>query len=263
MRAVWKGNIRFSLVTIPIQVFSAIESKGNISFKQIHSKDNGSIGYKKYCKTCDEVVGKADIVKGYEYESDQYAVFENEELDKIKLKSLKVIDIEAFVDMNEVHPTRFESVYYVGPDGELAKSTFALLCNTLNQSGKAGIGRIILRDKEDVVLLTPHKNAIIMYKLRFPHELRSIKNVPDTSTMVNADDAQLKLARQLVDSLTTTFDKVDFEDRYQEALMELVQQKVKGKEIVSLEEGGEDTPVVDIMDALKKSIEEAKKKKSA
>jgi len=114
-----------------------------------------------------------------------------------------------------------------------------------------------------VVLLTPHKNAIIMYKLRFPYELRNIENVPDTTTMENADESQLELAKQLVDSLSTTFDKVDFEDRYQEALMELVQQKVKGKEIVRLEEGGEEAPVVDIMDALKKSIAQAKKKKTA
>ncbi len=260
MRSVWKGHIRFSLVTIPVQIFSAIEKKGNVSFKQIHSKDNGPVGYKKYCKTCEDVLEYSDIVKGFEYEPDQYAIFKKEELDNIKLKSTKAIDIEAFVDIDEVHPNRFESVYYVGPEGEVAKKTFSLLCETLRSTNKAGIGRIILRDREDVVLITPHENALIMYKLRFPYEIRDIANVPDTSKMEEADKAQLKLAKQLVESLTTTFDKVDFEDRYRDALLELVEQKVQGKQIVSLDEGEEDKPVVDIMVALKKSIEAAKKK---
>ena len=260
MRSVWKGHIRFSLVTIPIQIFNAVETKGNVSFRQIHSKDNGPIGYKKYCKTCEETVSRDDIVKGFEYEPDQYAIFKAEELDSVKLKSTKAIDIEAFVDLSEVHPSRFENVYYVGPESEVAKTSFALLCNSLKESGKAGIGRIILRDREDVVLLTPHENALIMYKLRFPYEIRDIEKVPDTKKPEKADKAQLKLAMQLIDSLTTTFDKVDFEDRYRDALMDLVEQKVQGKEIVNMDEGDEDKPVVDIMVALKKSIEAAKKK---
>ena len=260
MRSVWKGHIRFSLVTIPIQIFNAVETKGNVSFRQIHSKDNGPVGYKKYCKTCEETVGRDDIVKGFEYEPDQYAIFNSEELNSVKLKSTKAIDIEAFVDIDEVHPTRYEAVYYVGPEAEIAKGPFALFCSALRESGKAGIGRIILRDREDVVLITPHKNALIMYKLRFPYELRSIEKVPDTKEPAKADKAQLKLAMQLIDSLSMSFDKVDFEDRYRDALLELVEKKVQGKQIVTMDEGEEDKPVVDIMDALKKSIAEAKKK---
>ena len=260
MRSVWKGHIRFSLVTIPIQIFNAVETKGNISFKQIHDTDNGPIGYKKYCKTCEETVSRENIVKGFEYEPDQFAIFKPEELNSIKLKSTKAIDIEAFVDFKDVPATRFENVYYVGPEGDVSKKAFALLCKTLSDTGKAGVGRIILRDKEDVVLITPYKNALIMYKLRFPYELRSIEKVPDTKTMEEADEAQLKLAKQLVESLTTTFDQVDFEDRYRDALLDLVEQKVQGKQIINMEENDEDKPVVDIMVALKKSIEEAKKK---
>ena len=260
MRSIWKGHIRFSLVTIPIQIFNAVESKGNVSFRQIHVTDNGPVGYKKYCKSCEETVGRDDIVKGFEYEPDQYAIFSSEELNSVKLQSTKAIDIEAFVDLNEVHPTRFEAVYYIGPEAEVAKKTFALFCDTLKESGKAGIGRIILRDREDVVLITPHENALIMYKLRYPYELRSIGKVPDTKEPEKADKAQLKLAMQLVESLTMPFEKVDFEDRYRDALLELVEKKVQGKQIVKMDEGDDDKPVVDIMDALKKSIEDAKKK---
>ena len=263
MRSIWKGHIRFSLVTIPVQIFSAVESKSNVSFKQIHKEDNGPVGYKKYCKVCKETMRRDDIVKGFEYEPDHYVVFEDEELEKIKLESTKAIDIEAFVEASEVHPSRYEAVYYVGPEGKVAHKTFGLLCTTLKETGKAGIGRIILRDREDVVMITPHENALIMYKLRYPYELRDIAKVPDTDDLVEPAESELKLAKQLVDSLSMSFEEVDFEDRYRDALLELVERKVEGKEIVSMEEDGEDKPVVDIMVALKRSIEEAKKKKSA
>lgn len=262
MRSIWKGHIRFSLVTIPIQVFNAVESKGNISFKQIHKADNGRVGYKKVCKECEEVLGREDIVKGFEYEPDQFVLLTGEELDSVKLESTRAIDIEAFVDIEEVHPSRFEAVYYLGPSAKAAIDTFSLFCETLRSTGKAGIGRIILRDREDVVLLTPHENALIMYKLRYPYEIRDVAEVPDVK-IGKIDESQLKLAKTLVDSLSMSFDEVDFEDRYRDALLDLVDQKVAGKEIVKITEEGEEEPVVDIMAALKKSIEEAKKLKKA
>lgn len=260
MRSVWKGHIRFSLVTIPVQIFNAVETKGNISFKQLHAEDSGSIGYRKYCKKCDAIVKSSDIVKGFEYEPDTYALLTSDELKSVKLKSTRAIDIEAFVDQKEVHPSRYENVYFVGPEGDIAKKTFALLCKTLTDTGKAGIGRIILRDREDVVMITPHENALIMYKLRFPYEVRNIEKVPDTEELEVPDEAQLNLAKQLVETLSTSFDKIDFEDRYRDALIELVEQKVEGKQVVSLDDEEVERPVVDIMDALKKSIEESKKK---
>ncbi|NNE28266.1 MAG: Ku protein [Saprospiraceae bacterium] len=262
MRSIWKGHIRFSLVTIPIQVFSAVESKGNISFRQIHKEDNGRVGYKKVCKECEQTLSKGDIVKGFEYEPDQYVLLSEDELDAVRLESTRAIDIEAFVNIDEVHPSRFEAVYYLGPSAKAAIDTFSLFCETLRSTGKAGIGRLILRDREDVVLITPHKNALIMYKLRYPYEIRSVEDVPDLKEGA-VEESQLKLAKTLVDSLSMPFAKVDFEDRYRDALMELVEQKIAGKEIVKITEEGEEEEVVDIMDALKKSIEEAKKLKKA
>jgi len=259
MRSIWKGHIRFSLVTIPIQVFSAIESKSNISFKQLHKEDHGPIGYSKVCKTCNKKVPYADIVKGYEYEPDNFVILEKSDLDNIKLKSNRVIDIEAFVDIDEVHPTRFEAVYFVGPNGDVAVKTFNLFSKTLKGSKKAGVGRLILRDREDVVLVTEHKGGLIMYKLRYPYEIRKMEDVPDLGD-TEVDDVQLKLAEQLVDSLTTKFSEVNFDDRYRDALLELVEQKVAGKEIINISESEVETPVVDIMAALKKSIDEAKRK---
>lgn len=255
----WKGAIRFSLVTIPIQIFNAVESKSEIKFRQLHNEDNGRIRYKKVCSTCKETVKHADIVKGFEYTPDQYVVLKPEELSSIKLKSTRAIDVEAFVDIEEVHPTRFEAVYYVGPDGEVAQKTFNLFCKTLQQTNKAAIGRIILREKEDVVLLTAHKDAMIMYKLRYPSELRSIEKVPNIDPEETIDESQLELAKTLVASLEKPFSEINFDDRYKDALMELVNTKIEGKEIISIEETEDAKPVVDIMSALKASIEAAKK----
>lgn len=257
MRSIWKGHIRFSLVTIPIQIFNAIERNNDIRFKQLHNKDNGPVGYDKVCRSCNTKVASQDIVKGYEYEPDQFVVIAKSELDSLKLKSTRAIEIEAFVDISEVHPSRFEAVYFVGPNGEIAQKTFNLFTHTLKKSKKAGVGRIILRDREDVVMIVAEGKGLIMYKLRYPYEVRQMEDVPDLKEM-EIDEEQLKLAETLVSSLATSFDKVDFEDRYRDAVMDLVQNKVEGKEVVTISEDEEDKPVVDIMAALKASIEDAK-----
>jgi len=231
-----------------------------ISFNQLHKKDMGRVSYRKVCRTCSEELSVKDIVKGYEYADDQYVVLDKKELEGIKLKSTRAIDIEAFVDLNEVHPSRFEAVYYVGPNGDVAKKTYGLFCEVLKKSGKAGVGRIILRDKEDVVLLKAEGAGMIMYKLRYPDEVRALSEIPDIDG-IEVDQKQLALAETLVDSLVTTFDKVDFQDRYKEALMDLVNEKIDGKQIVSISDEKEERPVIDIMDALKASIEQAKKVK--
>lgn len=257
MRSIWKGHIRFSLVTIPIQIFNAVNRSSAISFNQLHKEDMGRVSYRKVCRTCSEELGTKDIVKGYEYADDQYVVLEKQELEAIKLKSTRAIDIEAFVDLDEVHPSRFEAVYFVGPNGEVAKKTYGLFCEVLKKSGKAGVGRIILRDKEDVVLLKAEENGMIMYKLRYPDEVRSIEDIPDTDG-IEVDKKQLALAETLVESLLTPFEEVDFQDRYKDALMEIVNEKIDGKQIVNISDEKEDRPVIDIMDALKASIEQAK-----
>jgi DNA end-binding protein Ku len=239
-------------------MYSAIESSQSISFRQLHKEDNGPIGYTKVCKVCDEKVGSADIVKGYEYESDQYVIIGDEDLQKIKLKSTKVIDIEAFVDADEVNPALFDSPYFAGPDGEVASKAYSLLCQTLKNSNKLGIGKVVLRDKESVVLIAPQGPGLMMYKLRFPNELRNIAEVPNIGH-IESDEAQLKLAATLVDSMAKPFAELELEDKYRSAVIEIVEAKVAGKEIVMLAE--EETPIVDIMTALQESINQAKTEK--
>lgn len=255
----WKGHIRFSLVTIPVRIYNAIETAETIRFNQLHKGCNGNIGYTKKCKKCEQAVSNEEIVKGYKYEPDQYVIIEQEDLDNLKLKSTKIIEIEGFVEHAEVHPSLFDAPYFAGPDGEVASKAYTLLCETLRRSGKLGVGRVVLRDREQVMLLAPHENGgLLLYKLRYRHEVRDIKNVPQLNGH-DLDEEQLKLAQTLVDSMTRPFAKIEMKDRYKDALKELIAQKIAGKQIVAVEE--EDRPVVDIMTALKQSIEQAKAEK--
>lgn len=258
MRAIWKGHIRFSLVTIPVRVYGAIEPKSAISFNQLHKDDNGRVGYDKKCKKCGKSLSQNEITKGYEYEPDQYVIIEQEDIDKIKIKSTKIIEIEGFVEEKEVDPTLFDTPYYLGPDGEVAAGAYSLLMQTLKETGKMAVGRVAIRDREDIVMLSPRENGVVMYKLRYPDEIRNIKEVPLLNGL-KSNKEQLKLAKTLVDSMAVRLDDINMEDHYQGALKEIIQAKIEGREIVSTEE--EIKPVVDMMQALKESLEEAKKQK--
>ncbi len=256
MRSVWKGHIQFSLVTIPVRIYNAIETAETIKFNQLHQGCNGPIGYDKRCKKCNKVVSSQEIVKGYQYEPEQYVILESGDFEKIKLKSTKIIEIEGFVNASEVDPMLFETPYYAGPDGEVACKAYALLCETLRESGRVGIGKVVLREREDAVLIAPRDGGLALYRLRYPKEIRSIKDVPDLDKKREVDKDQLKLAHSLVDTMVTEFSSMGIKDRYTEALREVIDAKIQGKEIVAVSE--EARPAVDIMTALKQSIEKAK-----
>jgi len=258
MRAIWKGHIRFSLVTIPVLVYNAVDTEQTISFHLLHKDDHGPVGYDKRCKKCDRVLSSEEIVKGYKYEPERYVIVEKEDLEKINLKSTKIIEIEGFIDAREVHPTLFEAPYYAGPDGAVAVQAYALLAAALRETGKVGIGKVVLHDREDAVMIAPYENAVMLYKLRSPREIRKIDEVPQLEGKA-VDEGGLKLARSLVDTMSTTLDKIDLTDRYNDALREIIEAKIAGKEIVTVVE--EEKPVVDIMTALKQSIEQAKTQK--
>jgi DNA end-binding protein Ku len=255
MRSIWKGHIRFSMVTIPVRIYGAIETSKSLSFNQLHKEDFGRVRYEKRCRTCNEALSTSDIVKGYEYEPDQYVVVEEEDFDKLKLASTRIIEIEGFVDASEIHPTLYDTPYFAGPDGPVAANAYALLRETLEKSGKMGIGRVVLRDRESVMMLAPQGPGLVLYKLRFPNEVRRAEDVPDVEGL-QADEAQLALAETLVDSMSRKFGELELTDRYKDALTELITAKIEGKEIVTAAE--EEAPVVDIMTALKASIEKAK-----
>ncbi|HZB11693.1 MAG TPA: Ku protein [Chryseolinea sp.] len=256
MRAIWKGHIQFSLVTIPIRIYNAIDSGQTISFNLLSKEGHNPVSYEKKDKVTGETLRTEDIVKGYQYEPGQYVIIEPEDFDKVKLKSERIIEIQGFVDTKEVHPTLYETPYYVGPDGDMAAKTYGLLSQTMKETGRIAVGKVVLRDRETPVLITPHESGMVMYRLRYPQEVRSIREVPQLME-VKTDKEQLKLAKTLVDSMTTKFANIEMKDQYYDALKAIIDAKIQGKEIVSIEE--EAPKVVDIMTALKASIDAAKK----
>ena len=258
MRSIWKGHIRFSLVTIPIRIYNAVDTEETIRFNQLHKEDNGAVGYEKKCKKCGKGLTAEEIVKGYQFEPEQFVIVSPEDIEKIKLKSTKVIEIEGFIDASEVHPTLYESPYFAGPDGLVASKTYALLTEALKASGKVGVGKVVLRDREEVVMIAPLETGLVFYKLRSPNELRKMDNVPQIEHReVNKDE--LKLSISLVESMSSTLKELDLTDRYRDALREMIEAKIAGKQVVSAPE--EEKPVVDIMTALKQSIERTKAQK--
>lgn len=256
MRAIWKGHIQFSLVTIPIRIYNAIDTGKTISFNLLSKEGHNPVAYEKKDKVTGQPLRNEEIVKGYQYEPGQYVIIDNEDFAKVKLKSEKVIEIQGFVKTEEVHPTLFEAPYFIGPDGDVAAKTYGLLAETLKQSGKIAVGKVVLRDRETPVLLTPHDGGILLYRLRYPEEVRSMKEVPQLLE-VKADKEQLKLAKTLVDSMTTKFSNIEMKDHYYDALKAIIDAKVAGREVVTVAE--EEPKVVDIMTALKASIDAAKK----
>lgn len=258
MRSIWKGHIRFSLVTIPIRIYNAVDTSESIKFNQLHKEDNGGVSYEKKCKKCGKALSSDEIVKGYQFEPEQYVIVTADDMANIRLKSTKVIEIEGFIDASEVHPTLYEAPYFAGPDGAIATKTYSLLAEALKASGKIGVGKVVLRDREEVVTIAPMDGGIILYRLRTPAEVRKMEDVPQIEQKeVNKDE--LKLSISLVESMTTNLSNLDLKDRYHDALREMIDAKISGREIVSAPE--EAKPVIDIMTALKQSIEQTKAQK--
>ena len=258
MKSIWKGHIRFLLVAIPVRIYNAIETSEKIHLNQLHKEDYGPIGYDKRCKKCSQIVSNDDIIKGYQYTKDQYAILEPEDIAKVKLKTTKVIDIVGFVDKSEIPPMLYDSPYYAGPDGEVASKTYALLREVLEETGKVGLGKVVLRDREDFVAIAPHKQGLILHKLHYPKEIRNVGDVPQLDSNQDLSPAELKLARTLVEQMVTSISEIEMKDRYNEALRQIIEAKIEGKEVAGFVE--EEQPTVDIMTALKESIKQSQRK---
>ena len=259
MRSIWKGHIRFLLVAIPIRVYNAIEASEKIQFNQLHREDFGPIGYDKRCKKCGQVVANDEITKGYQYEPDRYALVEPEEIAKVKIKTTKAVDIMGFVDASEIPTTFFDSPYYLGPDGPVAEKPYALLRQVLKDTGKVGLAKVVLRDREDLVAVFPLGDGIVLQKLRYPAEVRKVQDVPEIDSTQKIDKKELTLATSLVEQMITSFADIDTVDHYHEALRKLIDSKIKGKKVTEFEKI-EEIPRLDIMTALKKSLQASTRK---
>ena len=225
-RTMWKGAISFGLVTIPVAVYPATEEK-TLRFNQLHDEDGGRIRMKRTCSVDGEEVPYDEIVKGYEYEKDRYVVLTDEDFDKVPVESSRAIDIEQFVDLDEIDPMLYKKSYYLVPDETGAKA-YALLREALSQDNKVGIAKVSFRDKEHLAALRFKDEAFVLETMYWPDEIREADfGGVDVDLKVRAQE--LEMARQLIENLTAEWDPEEFTDEYREALLRIVEAKINGR----------------------------------
>ena len=260
MRTMWKGAISFGLVSIPVRVFPATEEKG-VRFNQLHAKDHGRIKYQRVCAKCGEEVQYQDIVKGYEYEKDRYVVLEEEELDSVPVESSRTIDIDQFVDITEIDPIYFQKAYYLIPE-EAGVKAYALMREALADNSKVGIAKVAFREKEHLATIRVSNNVIVLETMYWPDEIRKAA-FEELDKDVKVRPQEVQMAQSLIENLTDEWDPARYGDEYRQALLELIEKKVAGEEIEYVAPPEEAPKVVDLMDALRASVEATKKEKAA
>jgi DNA end-binding protein Ku len=255
-RAMWKGAISFGLVTIPVAVYPATEEK-SLKFNQLHEPDMGRIRYKRVCSVDGEEVEYDQIVKGYEVEKDRYVVITEDDLDAVPIPSSRAIDIQQFVELEEIDPILFKKSYYLIPEETGAKA-YALLRKALTEEGKVGIAKVSFRDKEHLAALRFKDDVFVLETMFWPDEVRAAE-FDTLGSDEKVRDNEVEMARSLIDSLTEPWKPDAFTDAYREALLDIVEKKLAGEPI---EAPTEEAParVVDLMEALKASVAAAKSK---
>lgn len=261
MRPLWKGAISFGLISIPVRLYSAVENK-SLKFHLLHEEDGGRIKYKRECAKCGKEVSWDDIIKGYEYSKDHYVTFSDEEMDALDVDSIRAIDVVSFVPLEDIDPIYFDKTYYVIPEASGLKA-YKLLAEALEAERQVGVAKVALRDKEHLSTIRLKDDVFVLETMHWPDEIRT-PEFDELTKKVDVRDQEVKMARQLIQQLSDEFKPDEFEDEYRVRLQELAEQKVEGQEVtVSQEPEAEPAPVVDIMEALKASVSEAKKRKAA
>jgi len=253
-RAYWKGFLRLSLVSISVEIYNAVESKSEISFRQIHKPSGRRINYTKTVQGIGEV-DNADIVKGYEVGDDTYVTLEPEEIDAVKLESKKTMDLVRFVDASEIDPRYFERPYYIAPSDKHSGEGFVVIREALKKTGKVGLAQLTISGREWLVAIAPFEDGLLMEMLRYADELKKPAQFFDEVPSAKPDKEMVDLAVELIGRKSGKFVPTEFENHYATALRELVQKKMKGQKITTPhEEAPRGAKVIDLMAALRKSI---------
>jgi DNA end-binding protein Ku len=261
MRALWKGAITFGLISIPVRLYSAVQEK-SLKFHLLHEADGGRIKYKRECAKCGKEVSWDDIVKGYEYSKDHYVILTDEELQSLDIDSIRAIDVVAFVPLEDIDPIYFNKTYYVAPDASGLKA-YRLLSEALEAEGQVGVAKVALREKEHLATIRLKEDVFVLETMYWPDEIRE-PEFEELDKKVEIRDNEVKMARQLIQQLSSEFKPEEFQDEYRVALEKLVEQKIEGAEITVAEPVAEEpTKVVDLMEALKASVDQAKKSRTS
>ena len=262
-RPTWKGFLRVSLVNIPVKVFPATESSATISFNQLHAECQTRIQQKKWCPHCEREVSSGEVVKGYEFEKGRFVIMEDEDIQKVRVESTRVIDLVQFTDDTAIDPIYVDRAYYLAPDGGMATSAFAVMREGM--VGKAGIGKLALYGREYLVAVRPQKKGLVMYTLHHEAEIRNIDQIEELNSVpTKVKPEEMKLAKQVIATFDAELNLKDYRDEYQEGLRQIIDAKISGQEVVA-PEAAEPPRVVDLMEALRRSLDSVstEKKKPA
>jgi DNA end-binding protein Ku len=254
----WKGAIQFGLVTIPVKLYVATESRAGVSFNMLHEPDKSRIQMKIWCPEDEEIINRSETVKGYEYAPDKYVVITDEDLEKLPLKTVRSIEIEQFVEREAAEQqTKFvKQAYYIEPD-RVGRKAFQLLKEVLQDKNLSAICKFVLRDREVLAAMDPFENTMLLTTLYWPDEIRALEelDIPDDAPEIKP--AEKKMASQLIEAMTGEFDPSNYRDEYREALMQVIESKIEGRETVEIEAAEEPTKLVDLMAALQASVNAA------
>jgi DNA end-binding protein Ku len=252
-RPTWKGYLKISLVNIPVKVFPATDAAATLSFNQLHGECQTRIQQKRWCPNCQKEVANTDLVKGYEFEKGRYVVVGDEDIEKVRVESTRVISLEKFTDDTAIDPIYLERPYYLAPDGPVARDAFAVIREGMK--GKAGIGKVALYGREYLVKVQPRERGLVMYTLRHASEVRSMDAIDELADMPAAvKPDEVRLARQVIGTFEGELEFDSYRDEYQVGLREIIDAKIEGREIVTPEV--EAPPkVVNLMEALRKSLD--------
>jgi DNA end-binding protein Ku len=252
--SVWRGHITFGLVSFPVRLFSAARSE-TISFNQLHKDDNSRIRQVTYCQAEDKPVPRSELVKGYEYEKDRYVVIDDEDIKKVAPKTARVMEILEFVKADQVDPVYLESSYYVAPD-EGGEKPYALLFQAMRESHYFALAKVAMHNREHVIVLRPGAKGILSHTMYYQDEIRQVDEFRTDTSLVK--DKELEMAKMLITSLEAEFEPQKYHDTYRDNLRQMIDAKIEGKKVVETPEAHV-APVIDIMEALKKSLAEKRK----
>jgi DNA end-binding protein Ku len=261
-RPIWSGAISFGLVTVPVKLFSATDSK-QISFNQFQEGTGQRIRYKRVAEESGEEVDYADIVKGYEVEKGRYVIVTPDELEAVEPRKSRTIEIEDFIDLDDVDPVYFDKTYYLGPASDVgAEKPYALLHRALKESRKVAVARFVMRTKENLAVIRPIGELLGIETMYFPDEVRGADQVDGAPVDVELSERELGIAHQLIDSMTAPWEPGKYADTYRARVLELIQAKAKGEDIITEPEAAP-APVGDLMAALEASVARARERKQA
>ncbi|MBF8192415.1 Ku protein [Nonomuraea sp. K274] len=258
MRSIWKGAISFGLVTIPVKLYSATEQK-DVSFHQVHREDGGRIRYKRVCTLDGEEVAYADIAKGYELASGEMVVLTDDDFEDLPLSTSRRIDVLQFAPAEQIDPIYFAKSYYLEPDAQGAKP-YVLLRNALESSGQVAVVKVALRQRESLATLRVRNGVFVLETMLWPDEIRT-PDFPFLEEDIEVRAQELQMAESLISTMESEFDASEFHDTYREALQQVIEAKVAGKEVVTPPEEEEARPAVDLMAALRASVDAAKRER--